>query len=455
MCISTFKEEYQMRELFAFILLMGLFFSCSRDNTVLISGRVENGDSIVNIWVDDSIYTFPLDENNFFSGTIRMEHSTYVTMLHNSLNLYLTPGENLEIYMNALNFSSSLYFRGSLGGINSYLKEQEVAVFFDKDYYSLGEEEFVDKMKELIDEKIKLLKAKNFDESFTQLEKERIRYSIAERVSFYPIYRRRMDIDTNYRPGAAFAEFMASFPLDNDDLFGAKDYRSFLLNYVYLQGTKGEGTNGNYSDGIADYVLSKITNPSIKNFLLTEIIYRHIWENNGLDGADYLLSVFRKECTDKSKVAYMEEVISLWDRIRAGKEAPDFTVVDHDGKNISLGDFRGSYVYIAVWATWCVPCKLELPYLELLQKRYSGRNIKFLTVAIDGSANEGKWKEYLDTHPSAGIHALVDTSSDFSRDYMIISVPRFILIDPEGRIINSNAPRPSGQILQYLEALRI
>ena len=260
-----------MKELVTFVLLIGLFFSCSRDNTVQISGRVENGDSIVSIWVDDSIYTFPLDENNFFTGIIHMEHSGYVTMLHNSLNLYLSPGENLEIYMNALNFSGSLYFRGSLGGINSYLKEQEVAVFFDKDYYTLEEEEFVGKMKDLIDEKTKLLEAKNFDESFTLLEKERIRYSIAERVSFYPIYRRKMKADSAYRPGPIFVDFMSSFSLNNDALFGAKDYRSFLLSYIYLQGTRG-GIDENYSDGIADYVLSKITNPAIKNFLLTEII---------------------------------------------------------------------------------------------------------------------------------------------------------------------------------------
>ena len=443
-----------MKELVTFVLLIGLFFSCSRDNTVQISGRVENGDSIVSIWVDDSIYTIPLDENNFFTGIIHMEHSGYVTMLHNSLNLYLSPGENLEIYMNALNFSGSLYFRGSLGGINSYLKEQEVAVFFDKDYYTLEEEEFVGKMKDLIDEKTKLLEAKNFDESFTLLEKERIRYSIAERVSFYPIYRRKMKADSAYRPGPVFVDFMSSFSLNNDALFGAKDYRSFLLSYIYLQGTRG-GIDENYSDGIADYVLSKITNPAIKNFLLTEIIYRHIWENNGLDGADYLLSVFRKECTDKSKIAYMEDMIALWERIRAGKEAPDFTVVNRCGNNVSLDDFKGSYLYITVWATWCVPCKSELPYLELLQKKYSNRNIKFLTIAIDGPANIDKWKDYLNHHPFAGVHTLVDAASDFSRDYMIISVPRFILIAPDGKIITSNAPRPSGQIIQYLEALGV
>lgn len=444
-----------MKELITFLLLAGAFFSCSRDNTVQVSGRVENGDSIVSIWVDDSIYTFSLDENDFFSGKIVMKHNGYATLLHNSLNLYLSPGEDLEIYVNALNFSGSLYFRGSLGGINSYLKEQEVAVFFDKDYYALAEADFVAKMKELIDEKTKLLEAKNFNESFTSLEKERIRYSVAERVSFYPIYRKRMCPEEDYRPGSEFNNFLSSFSLNNEELVGTQDYRSFLLNYVYLQGSRGNGTGENYSDGIADYILSTITNPSIKNFLLTEIVFRHIWENNGLNGADYLLSVFRRECTDKNKIAYMDEMISHWEKILPDQSAPYFTVMDNVGNEVSLEDFKGTYLYITVWATWCVPCKSELPYLDLLQKEYYGKNIKFLTIAVDDQDNKGKWKEFLTQNPHAGIHTFAGVANEFTKDYMIISVPRFILIGPEGKIINSNAPRPSGQIRQLLETLAI
>ena len=66
-------------------------------------------------------------------------------------------------------------------------------------------------MQELIDEKTQLLEAKNFDESFTRLEKERIRYSVAERVSFYPVYRKRMYPQENYRPGPVFTDFLSSF----------------------------------------------------------------------------------------------------------------------------------------------------------------------------------------------------------------------------------------------------
>lgn len=441
-----------MRYLFGSVLLLISLFSCSRPDSVQVSGRVENGDSIVSIWVEDSIYTFLLDENDFFSGTILLKNSGYATLLHNSLNLYLSPGEDLEIYVNAKNFSSSLYFRGSLGGINSYLKEQEVAVFFDKDYYALSENDFVRKMQVLIDEKTKLLEAKNFDGSFTNLEKERIRYSVAERVSFYPIYKKRTEQNADYRPGKVFTDFLSSFALNNEELFGTKDYRSFLLNYVYLQGSRGNGTGENYSDGIADYILSTITNSTIKDFLLTEIVYRHIWENNGLSGADYLLKVFHRECSDQNKIAYIDEMASHWERLLPGRPAPSFTLNDVEGREIHLSDYLGSYLYITVWATWCVPCKSELPYLNLLQKEYEYKNIKFLTVAIDDPSDQKAWRSFLEQHRYVGTHTIVNEAGKFNENYMIISVPRFILIDPDGVIVNSNAPRPSGPIRQLLES---
>ncbi len=441
-----------MKELSIIVLLILSLFGCSSNDSVQISGRIENGDSIVSIWVGDSIYSFPLDENDFFSGKIPMKQSGYGTLLHNSLNLYLSPGEDLEVYVDNFNFSSSLYFRGSLGGVNTYLKEQEVAVFFDKDDYQLKEDLFVEKMKQLIDEKIKLLEAKNFDPSFTNLEKERIRYSIAERVAYYPAYRKSLG-DELYMPGKVFTDFMSSFSLNNEALFGTKDYRSFLLNYVYLRGSQGTGSN--YPDGVADYIVSTVTNPTIKDFLLTEIVYRFIWENNGLEGADYLLQVFRRECTDRNKVDYINEIVDHWAKLLPGQPAPDFRLKDLRGKWVTLSDYRGYYVYITVWATWCVPCKGEFAYLDLLQKAYEGKKIKFMTVSIDEPDMAQRWHDFLEEKKYSGIHLITDRDCKFNEDYMIISVPRFILIGTEGEIVNSNAPRPSGPIKQLLDSVLV
>ena len=64
-----------MRELSIIVLLILSLSGCSPNNSVQISGRIENGDSIVSIWVGDSIYSFPLDENDFFTGKIPMKKS--------------------------------------------------------------------------------------------------------------------------------------------------------------------------------------------------------------------------------------------------------------------------------------------------------------------------------------------------------------------------------------------
>lgn len=435
-----------MKKLGIIILLILSLFGCSSNDSVQISGRIENGDSIVSIWVGDTIYSFPLDENDFFSGKIPMKKNGYGTLLHNSLNLYLSPGEDLEVYVDNFNFSSSLYFRGSLGGVNNYLKEQEVAVFFDKDNYKLDETLFVEKMKRLIDEKIKLLEAKNFDPSFTNLERERIRYSIAERVSFYPFYRRNAG-DESYVPGKVFTDFLSSFSLNNEELFGTKDYRSFLLNCVYLQGSRST------TNKVVDYIVATVTNPTIKDFLLTEIVYRFIWENNGLDGADYLLKVFRRECSDKNKIDYINSLVKHWAKLQPGQPAPDFTLKDIQGKPVTLSNYRGYYVYITVWATWCIPCKSELTYLNLLQKVYADKKIQFMTISVDEPRMAERWHNFLMEKKYPGIHMMLDEGSQFNENYMIISVPRFILIGPEGEIINSNAPRPSGQIRPLLDSL--
>ena len=444
-----------MRNLLLYILCISFFYSCSQNDFVQISGRVENADSTINIWVDDSVYTFLLDENKCFSGSIKMKRSGYATLMNNSLNLYLAPGQDLEIYANEANFLSSLYFRGSLGGINGYLKEQEVATFFDRDDYELPDTVFLSKMNALIDEKLKLLKAKNFDEYFTSLESERIRYSIAALVSFYPIYHKQIRTDKVYRSSPALNKFISSFSIQKDELFGSKDYRTFLLNYVYLKGGRGNRYQENDSNGIVDYVLSTISNASVRNFLLTEIVFRHIRDHNGLNGADYLLSVFRKECTDKSNISYIEKLVDLWENITVGKVAPDFTALTLDGSKVSLSDFNGSYVYIMVWASWCVPCKSELVYLHFIHDKYFDRNIKFITVSMDDLQSSSKWKSYLKLHPTSGLHTIIEAKSEFAKKYMIISVPRFIFISPDGKIINSNAPRPSGQMLQYLESFQV
>lgn len=444
-------DKVDKKELINYIaVFIGLCFTliaCNHRGGVLVSGRIENGDSIVAIWVKDSIYTFPLDENDFFSGRIDLKKEGYASLMPNSVDLYLSPGEDIEIYTNARNMQEALVCKGPLGGINTYLKEQEMMTFVNKDDYFLEEKDFVRKMSNIIEERTQLLVAKNFNKKFTELEKQRIRFSVGEKAIFYPLYHRQFTADSGYRVGKALQDFLISFPLSAEELLVTKTYRKFLLNYVYFQNRYDVRTDRNYSDEIVDYILDHFQDKEVRDFLLSEVIYRYVWENNGVKGAGYMLDVFRRECSDKDKLASMNGMVERWNRLQTGMPAPDFSLEDREGNKITLSDYRGYYLYITVWASWCSPCKKELPHLSNLENRYAGKDISFLTVSIDGKKDRNTWKKLLEKNRYGGFHTLSDENNAFRSDYMIVSIPRFILIDPEGRILDSNAPRPSGNTL--------
>ncbi|MFK5959119.1 MAG: TlpA disulfide reductase family protein [Lutibacter sp.] len=140
-------------------------------------------------------------------------------------------------------------------------------------------------------------------------------------------------------------------------------------------------------------------------------------------------------------------------RFAKGKKSPVFKNYENfKGGTTSLSDLKGKYVYIDVWATWCAPCKAEIPYLKDLEKEFHGKNIEFVSISVDKSNAHENWEKMVKTKNLKGIQLYADNNfdSDFIVEYGINSIPRFILIDPEGNIIDSNADRPSNPKLKEL-----
>jgi len=111
-----------------------------------------------------------------------------------------------------------------------------------------------------------------------------------------------------------------------------------------------------------------------------------------------------------------------------------------------------SNVYIDVWATWCGPCKAEIPFLKEVEKEYHNKNIEFISISIDSEKDHGKWIAMVNDKELGGVQLYADNSweSKFIKDYLIDGIPRFILIDPDGKIVSPDAPRPSNPKLREL-----
>ncbi|GAA4243790.1 TlpA disulfide reductase family protein [Winogradskyella damuponensis] len=148
-----------------------------------------------------------------------------------------------------------------------------------------------------------------------------------------------------------------------------------------------------------------------------------------------------------------------------GSPSPTFENYENfAGGDLSLSDLKGKYVYFDIWATWCGPCIKEIPSLKKVEKQFEGKNIAFVSISVDngrGYKNDAAaayqgWKKMVADEELGGIQLMADNgfASDFIKSYKINSIPRFILVDPNGNIVDADAPRPSSpQLIKLFEKL--
>ncbi|MCF2875535.1 MULTISPECIES: TlpA family protein disulfide reductase [unclassified Tenacibaculum] len=144
-------------------------------------------------------------------------------------------------------------------------------------------------------------------------------------------------------------------------------------------------------------------------------------------------------------------------KLAKGADSPKF--VDYEnykGGTTSLDDLKGKYVYIDMWATWCPPCKKEIPFLQKVEKQYHNKNIQFVSISVDSEKDYQTWKNMVADKNLSGIQLYAKKDKSFANAYRVNSIPRFILIDPQGKIVTANAPRPSNpKLIELFTSLNI
>ena len=139
--------------------------------------------------------------------------------------------------------------------------------------------------------------------------------------------------------------------------------------------------------------------------------------------------------------------------LKEGDQAPTFKYLDINGKEVSLSDLKGKYVYIDVWATWCGPCQYELPHLKELEKKMHGKKIVFVSISCD--KDKAAWEKMVKEQGLGGVQLHNGGDSEFMTAFGIRGIPRFILLDKEGKIVNPNMTRPSNpETEKTLKALK-
>ena len=119
--------------------------------------------------------------------------------------------------------------------------------------------------------------------------------------------------------------------------------------------------------------------------------------------------------------------------IGKGVPAPNFTLPDLDGNNVSLADYRGKVVLLNIWATWCKPCVEEMPSLEKLHQEFKNEDFVMLAVSID-EAGAGVVRPFMKEH-RLSFSALTDIAKVTKNLFQLTGVPESFIVDREGIIV--------------------
>lgn len=122
------------------------------------------------------------------------------------------------------------------------------------------------------------------------------------------------------------------------------------------------------------------------------------------------------------------------DSAKSANQAPSFTLPDMKGKLIGLEDFRGKYVFLNFWATWCPPCRAEMPSMERLYEFLPATDFVMLAVNVEPNGKEAVGKFLQETPHSFPV--LLDTNGTVQRQYGVFQFPETFVIDRKGEIVD-------------------
>ncbi len=162
----------------------------------------------------------------------------------------------------------------------------------------------------------------------------------------------------------------------------------------------------------------------------------------------YILLQISKHSKFEEHRKIAENIINLFNKLQPETFAPGFTLKDINKKSVSFSDFKGKYIYLSFWTTWCTSCQSEFAIMSKLSEIY-GSKIVFISISADKEFLT--MVNYLKTQKYNWQFLHFSGDYDLLEAYGIRSYPLFVFIDTQGKIISYPAPKPSENIALYLD----
>jgi len=426
-----------------FAALCWASFIFGQNGKVKISGNILHPTAeeiVINSISERPIKNIKLN-NGAFELAFEIKSGYYILRHGNETsNIYLHPNDNLIINLDAENFDESITYKGKGSHRNNYLARKvlinEKARKDVDSFYEGTEQVYFEKIKKLNETLKNELEKSDIEYFFMKDELKSLNYSLLlgiqnyERLQDY-YFGKKIEVSSSFLSPLNRIDF------DNDDEFNKQPYYNYLVSSKWKKEIENE--NG-YTK--MNKKLHSINSASIKTSLLISFYYSI---SNNIHKAEDYFKLIKNNTSSSQFITAAKEKLKTVLKIKKGVKSPSFTFKDIENKTYSLSDFKGKYVFIDVWATWCGPCLQQIPALKKLDHEYQNKDIVFVSISVDKVSAYDKWKKMVKEKALVGIQLFADNSfsSDFIKAYGISSIPRFIIIDKEGNIYDENADKPS------------
>lgn len=452
-----------MKNTFILLILLIIVNGCTTTSiksnnyigeSIILKGEVKNSKSSFlvlrnNFW--EPLDTIQLVGERFREILNLPDSYYYIDNDQADIKIYLKSGMDLELSYDSSDAINTTVFNGKGQTENNYLAAKSKLrndIPREKrsytEYSKLNENEFLAQTDSIYQLNLNLIqKTKNLEETFYYLEKNSIAIENAIRIVQFEGQKQLVTNDPSFRVSENYPNAFVNLDLNNALLMRTYRYKDIMNQYVssLVKNSKDftdtsdffllfqkELANSNLKSEIRDKL--GLTN---SEYGFTHTQDKEKYYNEYMSFAT--IDEYRKKFQERYNLVLMEK----------GNPSPNFKFIGIDNKWHSLEDYRGKYIYIDLWASWCTPCIAEVPQLKKLEEKYANK-INFVSIAWND--NETSWKQMISNQNMVENQLYASNKDEeFFKFYNVKSIPRFILLDKKGNIIESSAKQPSDKSL--------
>ena len=455
------------------LLFLCFYYIADSQTLITLNGQINNAQSNeVKVMYINNFLEFKevmagasvLKEDGKFGMTLEWEKPGPALLTHGDLvyRIFLSPGDKITVTLDPKKFYETTQFEGNGSEVNNFLTKLDF-----KFHSGLAYEEYTNsfKDKKLEDFKIYIDKRKNDQLQYFKkyYEGKKVPPSVENYATSMILYSWATDrlnylwMHTFYNNKNGFVKvdesyygFLYEIEIQNEKALSTYYYVTFLeayfddLSYTKLDKNlqKKQEVSKEQYELLYDLINEKLKG-SVKELMLAKLLYDGAKDGLG-DQLKPKLEAFKTIYTNEDYLTLLKAKYEVSEKLKKGAPAPVFKFPDINGETVSLEDFKGKVVYLKIWASWCAPCRSELPYENKLAGNYfKGKDVVFLNVSVDTNADS--WQQLIYKEGALGVQLLAGNHFDspIMQMYNANGIPHYVLIDKNGNILENNTKSPS------------